>query len=111
MTGDSWQTRSIRPDQSLFRDGPTVPRAILQPALRRPERFLQALQACECDARGRLGFEDKPYPQRERLTQMLHAALSVDTATVSAQALAEGLTGPAVGTRIEQARLLAMQAI
>ena len=80
-------------------------------ALRRPERFLQALQACECDARGRLGFEDKPYPQRERLTQMLHAALSVDTATVSAQALAEGLTGPAVGARIEQARLLAMQAI
>ena len=36
-------------------------------AFRRPERFAQALLACEADARGRTGLEDKPYPQREYL--------------------------------------------
>ena len=36
-------------------------------ALRKPERFRQALLACEADARGRLGFEDRAYPQTERL--------------------------------------------
>ena len=36
-------------------------------AWRRPERFAELLWACECDARGRLGLEDRDYPQRERL--------------------------------------------
>ena len=42
-------------------------------ALRRPQRFHDALLACECDARGRLGLEDAPYPQRPRLTAALGA--------------------------------------
>ena len=79
-------------------------------ALRRPERFLLALQACECDARGRLGKEDDAYAQGPRLALLLKAALSVDSAAVSAQALAEGLTGPAVGARIDAARLAAIAA-
>src|SRR6202051_415397 len=33
-------------------------------AFRRPERFSQALLACEADARGRTGLESNPYPQR-----------------------------------------------
>jgi tRNA nucleotidyltransferase (CCA-adding enzyme) len=73
-------------------------------ALRRPERFVQALIACECDARGRLGFTEKPYPQRPRLLKLLAAAQSVDSATISAQALQEGFTGMAVGKRIDAAR-------
>ena len=77
-------------------------------ALRRPERFLQALQACECDARGRLGKENESYPQRERLTRLLEAVQSVDSAMVSAKALADGLKGPAVGHRLDEARLLAL---
>ena len=36
-------------------------------ALRKPARFAEALQACESDARGRLGFETHEYPQAERL--------------------------------------------
>ena len=36
-------------------------------AFRRPARFTEFLEACECDARGRLGFEEKPYPQRARV--------------------------------------------
>ena len=44
-------------------------------ALRRPERFEQALLACECDARGRTGLEDAPYPPRQRLGAALRAVL------------------------------------
>jgi tRNA nucleotidyltransferase (CCA-adding enzyme) len=79
-------------------------------ALRRPERFLLALQACECDARGRLGKEDEAYAQRPRLALLLKAAQSVDSAAVSAQALQEGLNGPAVGARMDAARLAAIAA-
>jgi tRNA nucleotidyltransferase (CCA-adding enzyme) len=79
-------------------------------ALRRPERFLLALQACECDARGRLGKEDEAYAQGPRLALLLQAAQSVDSAAVSAQALQDGLKGPAVGARMDAARLAAIAA-
>jgi tRNA nucleotidyltransferase (CCA-adding enzyme) len=46
-------------------------------AFRKPARFAEVLLACECDARGRLGFEDSPYPQRQRLLQSLQAAQTV----------------------------------
>ena len=77
-------------------------------ALRRPERFLLALHACECDARGRLGKEDEAYTQGPRLARLLKAAQSVNSAAVSAQALADGLKGPAVGARLDAARLAAI---
>jgi tRNA nucleotidyltransferase (CCA-adding enzyme) len=79
-------------------------------ALRRPERFLLALQACECDARGRLGKEDEAYAQGPRLALLLKAAQSVDGSAVSAQALQDGLKGPAVGARMDAARLAAIAA-
>jgi tRNA nucleotidyltransferase (CCA-adding enzyme) len=77
-------------------------------ALRRPERFLLALQACECDARGRLGKEDEAYAQGPRLALLLKAAQSVDSAAVSAQALADGLKGSAIGARVDAARVTAI---
>jgi tRNA nucleotidyltransferase (CCA-adding enzyme) len=77
-------------------------------ALRRPERFAQALIACECDARGRLGFTEKPYPQRPRLRRALEAAQSVDSAAISAQALQAGVTGVAIGKRLDAAREVAI---
>ena len=52
-------------------------------ALRRPERFADVLLACECDARGRGGLAEQPYPQRPHLLQALHAAQQVDTAAVA----------------------------
>ena len=79
-------------------------------ALRRPERFLWALQACECDARGRLGKEDETYVQGPRLALLLKAAQSVDSAAISAQALQEGLKGPAIGKRLDAAREAAIAA-
>ena len=77
-------------------------------ALRRPERFLLALQACACDARGRLGMADDAYVQGPRLAALLKAAQSVDSAAVSAQALREGLQGAAIGARMDAARVAAI---
>ncbi|MFY8179467.1 MAG: multifunctional CCA addition/repair protein [Limnohabitans sp.] len=78
-------------------------------ALRRPERFLLALQACECDARGRLGKEEATYTQGPRLAKLLQAAQSIDSAAISAQALQEGLKGPEIGQRLDAARLAAIE--
>jgi tRNA nucleotidyltransferase (CCA-adding enzyme) len=77
-------------------------------AFRKPARFEQALLACECDARGRLGMEDKPYPQRQRLLAALAAARSVATAPIAAQAQAEGAAGTKIAERIARARVTAV---
>jgi tRNA nucleotidyltransferase (CCA-adding enzyme) len=77
-------------------------------ALRRPERFAHVLQACECDARGRLGFEEIAYPQAKRLAEALQAALSVASEPIAQQAALEGLRGPAIGERIAKARVKAI---
>jgi tRNA nucleotidyltransferase (CCA-adding enzyme) len=73
-------------------------------ALRKPARFAEALLACECDARGRTGFEDRPYPQRQRLQTALDAALAVDTAPIAQAAAQRGLQGPAIGEAVASAR-------
>jgi len=59
-------------------------------AMRKPARFAEALQACESDARGRLGLEKQPYPQAERLRIALVAARAVDAGAVAAQAPSPG---------------------
>jgi tRNA nucleotidyltransferase (CCA-adding enzyme) len=74
-------------------------------AFRKPQRFEQVLLACECDARGRLGLEEQAYPQRARLLAALTAARAVDTATLAAQAREQGLSGEAIGERIQHARV------
>ncbi|MBK7991695.1 MAG: multifunctional CCA addition/repair protein [Comamonadaceae bacterium] len=79
-------------------------------AMRKPARFAEVLLACECDARGRLGFEDQPYPQRARLAGALASAQSVATADIAQQAMGEGLSGPKVGERIQAARTVAVSA-
>lgn len=74
-------------------------------AFRRPERFEAFLLACECDSRGRSGFEDKALPETEHLRQALQAAQAVDAAAVARQA------DPArIGEAIFQARSEAVAA-
>jgi tRNA nucleotidyltransferase (CCA-adding enzyme) len=73
-------------------------------ALRKPARFAQALLACECDARGRLGMDAAAYPQRPRLQAALDAALAVPTAPIAEAAIAAGVHGPGVGRHIAAAR-------
>jgi len=77
-------------------------------AIRKPERFAEVLLACECDARGRLGFEESTYPQRPRLLAVLAAVQSVVTREIAAQAAARGQSGPQVGALIHQARVEAV---
>ena len=77
-------------------------------AFRKPQRFAVILLACECDARGRLGLNEQPYPQRQRLLGALTAAQSVNTAEVAAAAEAQGLSGAAIGQAVHTARTLAL---
>jgi tRNA nucleotidyltransferase (CCA-adding enzyme) len=65
-------------------------------AFRRPERFAEALLACEADSRGRTGLENEPYPQRAYLLAARDAAAAVkpapaDIATSSGAKIADGL--------------------
>ncbi len=77
-------------------------------AIRKPARLDEILLACECDARGRLGYEDAPYPQRARINAALVAVQSVVTSSIAAQAAAQGLQGAKVGERIHAARVRAV---
>ncbi len=80
-------------------------------ALRKPARFEEALLACECDARGRLGLQEQPYPQRERLSRALKAALAVPTEPIAASAIAAGAVGPKIGEMIARERVKAIAAV
>ena len=79
-------------------------------AVRKPARFAQALLACECDARGRLGKQGDAYPQRARLSAALAAALAVATEPIAARAVSAGLNGPKIGEAIAQERVKAIKA-
>ncbi|MDO5623868.1 MAG: multifunctional CCA addition/repair protein [Pseudomonadota bacterium] len=79
-------------------------------AFRKPARFADALLACECDARGRAGLQERPYPQRPRLLAALAAAQGVNTAPVVQAAAARGARGEAIGAAIAQARAQAVAA-
>ena len=79
-------------------------------AIRQPERFSRVLQACECDARGRLGLQESAYPQADRLLKAQKAALSVETAPIAQAAVAQGLKGPQIGEQISKARVKAVAA-
>jgi tRNA nucleotidyltransferase (CCA-adding enzyme) len=75
--------------------------------LRQPERFEEMLLACEADARGRKGLENRPYPQGDRLRGALRAARGVDAAKVKA---ARNLDGAALGEALHDERLAAIKA-
>ena len=79
-------------------------------AIRRPQRFEEILQACECDVRGRLGHENNPYPQAIRLSAALETVLSVDASLVAEQAIRQGKTGPHIAKMVRDARVSALQA-
>ena len=79
-------------------------------AFRKPSRFDEALLACECDARGRLGHEKAAYPQRQRLRQALHVAQTVNTSEVAGSAQAAGADGRQIGEKVHGARIAAVAA-
>jgi len=54
-------------------------------ALRQPQRFERFLDACECDTRGRTGFEQYDFSVAESLRDALQAIAAVDAGKVAAQ--------------------------
>jgi len=73
-------------------------------AFRRPQRFEQFLLACEADARGRKGLENRDYPQAGLFRGAFAAAASVDSAAIATEH-----EGEAIGAAIRDARLAAVR--
>lgn len=76
-------------------------------AFRRPERFSELLLACQCDAQGRTGLEEKPYRQRAYLES---ARILAASAQLSPEEMA-GLNGPAIARALRERRLLALESL
>ncbi|WMC11018.1 multifunctional CCA addition/repair protein [Oceanimonas pelagia] len=70
-------------------------------AWRKPDRFAELLLCAQADLQGRTGFEQRPYPQRERLWRWLQELKQITARPF----VARGLKGPAIGEAIREARL------
>ena len=73
-------------------------------AFRRPDRVADILAACEIDARGRTGLEDRPYPSRPHLEQALAVLGKLDLKALVATLPA----GRQVREAIRDARIAAL---
>ena len=73
-------------------------------ALDNPEAFEQFIVAVQADAQGRLGMENKPYPQADFLRAALKSAQEVDVSDL----LEEG-AGPSIDDKIRQRRIEAVR--
>ncbi len=71
--------------------------------LRRPERVEAFVQACMCDAKGRLGLEDRPYLQADYMLQAMHVVRAIKT-----QDIAQQYSGAEIGEMLIQARIEAL---
>lgn len=76
-------------------------------AFRRPARVDDFLLACEADIRGRLGLEDRPYPQADYLREAQRRCQVIEAGPFVAQ----GLKGSEIGEAIEKARLSSLKAL
>jgi tRNA nucleotidyltransferase (CCA-adding enzyme) len=76
-------------------------------AFRRPERFEKFLLACEADARGRTGFEDREYPQADYFRRAWREA---DRVTPDQTADSEQ-NGAEIGAEVEKKRLQAIETV
>ncbi len=74
-------------------------------ALRRPERFGQLLEACECDFRGRPGWEDRPWPAGSILRSALVAVQAVDAGAIAAATADKAQ----IAQRVHAARVAALK--
>lgn len=75
-------------------------------AYRRPQRFEEFIAACEMDARGRKGLEQRSYPQADYLRGAAAAARAVAVQPL----LEKGFKGPELGEAIKRERLRALKA-
>ncbi|UST89783.1 multifunctional CCA addition/repair protein [Pseudomonas siliginis] len=73
---------------------------------RRPQRFEEFIAACEMDARGRKGLEQRSYPQADYLRGAAKAARAVAVQPL----LEKGFKGPELGEALKRERLKALKA-
>ncbi|WP_417880035.1 multifunctional CCA addition/repair protein [Vibrio sp.] len=76
-------------------------------AWRKPQRFEQVLLCCQADHQGRLGLESQPYPQKRRMLNYYHAAVSIDVQAI----ISQGFTGQAIREELDKQRTSAIQAV
>lgn len=69
-------------------------------ALRQPEKLAQFVRCCEADAKGRLGFENKPYESGAWLTKAFEAIQTIDNKDF----IQQGLSGQQLGEAIDRRR-------
>lgn len=72
--------------------------------MRRPQRFADFIAASEMDARGRLGLEDRDYPQADYLRNAAQVLRAVDVKPL----LEQGLQGAELGLALTAARQQAL---
>jgi tRNA nucleotidyltransferase (CCA-adding enzyme) len=72
---------------------------------RRPQRFEEFIAACEMDARGREGLEQRSYPQADYLRGAAKAAREVAIQPL----LEQGFKGPELGEALKRERLKALK--
>ena len=70
-------------------------------AFRRPERFEQMLLACEADARGRKGLEERDYAQADLFRGAFNAARAVDAGAIAASHEGDEIAGAIRRSRLE----------
>lgn len=75
-------------------------------AFRQPERFEKFLIACKADATGRLGLEEKPYPQVDRLREVFQMLKNLDIKPL----IEAGFEGAILGEKIHEARVKTLKA-
>ena len=71
--------------------------------LRRPERVEAFVQACECDAKGRLGLEDRDYPQSQFLLELMSKVRNIKASDLPAD-----IQGSDIGEMLIQKRIEAI---
>ncbi|MFI4922322.1 MAG: multifunctional CCA addition/repair protein, partial [Burkholderiales bacterium] len=74
-------------------------------AFRKPQRFVEFLEACSCDFHGRPGFETKLYPQAEYLQNALCAAQSVNAGAIAKRVRKPGQ----IAANVRAARIAAVK--
>ena len=74
--------------------------------LRRPERVEAFIQACECDAKGRLGLEDRDYPQADYLRRAMELVRNIKASDLPAE-----VKGPDIGEMLIQKRIEALSTL
>lgn len=76
-------------------------------AFRKPERFEDLLIACQADSQGRLGFEQRPYPQADFFRTVLRSCQAVNVHAI----IQQGYQGEQIREHLHRERISATQQV